>query len=157
MYVVLHVAGKIDPEVLEWREGDDSEQLTPLMAAVLGGHTQIADLLLSAGANVSARNASGRSAQEMAWVSGDRSLMDAFEAAARLQAVYDGADGDGDGKMDHKELMAMMRARGRHLSDDEAKALLAAMDGDGDGVIDRSEFTRDQDKLFTGLDGVLMS
>ena len=37
MFVASALIGTMDAVILEWRDPDDSEQLTPLMAAVLGG------------------------------------------------------------------------------------------------------------------------
>ncbi|XP_037703771.1 calmodulin-like [Choloepus didactylus] len=62
------------------------------------------------------------------------------EQVAEFKKAFSAVDRNGDDTIDTKELGAVFKTLGYHLSEAELKSLIQAVDKDGDGVINFQEF-----------------
>ena len=60
--------------------------------------------------------------------------------SGEVWAVFQAADADGGGTVDHSEIASMCKKLGVRLTDEELTAAVKAMDGDGNGTVEYDEF-----------------
>ncbi len=60
--------------------------------------------------------------------------------SGEVWAVFQAADADGGGTVDHSEIASMCKKLGVRLTEEELAAAMRAMDGDGNGTVEYDEF-----------------